>query len=70
LELLERGGIHRDVGAVAPAGGDEKSVQVSRTDAPAPKTVTGPLHTPPTNVINVGVLVPRARVGSENGVAC
>ena len=39
-------------------GGEEKSVQVSRTAEPAPKKVTGPLQTPPTKVIKFGVLVP------------
>ena len=38
--------------------GDEKSVHESRTEDPAPKNVTGPDHTPPTNVIRLGVLVP------------
>ena len=39
-------------------GGTEKSEQVSRTEAPAPKRVTGPVHTPATNVIWIGMLVP------------
>src|SRR5262245_31264682 len=44
-------------------GGEEKSVHVSRTFEPAPNNVTGPLHTPATNVIWAGVLVPEPVLG-------
>jgi len=43
---------------VPTRGGAEKSEHVSRTEEPAPKRVTGPVQTPETNVIRVGVLVP------------
>src|SRR5437879_3355292 len=36
-------------------GGEEKSVHVSRTDEPAPNSLTGPLQAPATEVIRGGV---------------